>query len=98
VSDRPPAPRRPEPLDVDAVKVVTIGTVLWGVAFVALVPFWGRLSDDGHGSWLWTCLAGLGLGLLGIELCRRMRVSEVRARERAERKRRRAQAAKPSQP
>ncbi len=94
MTERPPSPqRRPEPLDVDAVKVVTIGTVLWGVAFVVMAPFWGRLSDDGHGSWLWTCLAGVGLGLLGIEVCRRRREALLRARERELRRRRRAEAA-----
>ena len=63
----------PPPLEGDDVKVVTIGTVLWAIAFVAIVPFYGRLADDGRGWWAWTCLAGFGLGLLGIEYCRRRR-------------------------
>ena len=36
-----------------------------GVAFVLLLPFYGRLEDDGHLWWLWTCVAGFGLGLVG---------------------------------
>ncbi|UYM06703.1 DUF2530 domain-containing protein [Solicola gregarius] len=62
-----------EPLDVDGVRTVTIGTALWLVAFVALLPFVGPLRDAGQIWWLWTCLAGFGLGLIGIEYCRRRR-------------------------
>jgi hypothetical protein len=68
--------RRPDglaPLDVDGVRVVEIGTLLWLVAFVGMLPFYGRLKDDGHAWWLWTCLAGFGLGALGVEYCRRRR-------------------------
>lgn len=62
-----------EPLDVDGVRTVTVGTALWVVALLALLPFVGTLRDAGHIWWLWTCLAGFGLGLIGIEYCRRRR-------------------------
>ena len=62
-----------EPIDVDGVRAVEIGTLIWLVAFVGTLPFYGRLRDDGHGWWLWTCLAGFGLGALGVEFCRRRR-------------------------
>ncbi|MGA8847234.1 MAG: DUF2530 domain-containing protein [Nocardioides sp.] len=62
-----------EPLDVDGVRTVEIGTVLFFVAFVALLPFYGQLEGDGRAWWLWTCLTGVGLGLLGLEYCRRRR-------------------------
>ncbi len=62
-----------EPLDVDGVRTVEIGSAVWLLAFLALLPFYGRLSEDGRTWWLWTCLAGLGLGLLGLEYCRRRR-------------------------
>jgi hypothetical protein len=58
---------------VDGVRAVEVGTVIWLVAFVGMLPFYGRLQDDGHAWWLWTCLAGFGLGALGIEYCRRRR-------------------------
>jgi hypothetical protein len=62
-----------EPLDLDGVRTVEIGTVLWLVAFLALLPFYGRLDDSGRVWWLWTCMAGVGLGLIGLEYCRRKR-------------------------
>jgi hypothetical protein len=59
------------PLDVDGIRTLIVGTALWGVAFVALLPFYGRLDEQGRAWWLWTCLAGFGLGLMGLEVCRR---------------------------
>jgi len=60
-----------DPLDVDGVRTVTVGVGLWLLGFVALLPFYGRLEEAGQGWWLWTCLAGFGLGLFGLEYCRR---------------------------
>jgi hypothetical protein len=68
-----------EPLDVDGVRTIEVGTALWLVAFVALLPFYGRLQDAGRGWWLWTCLAGFGLGLSGLEYCRRRRRARAAA-------------------
>ena len=62
-----------DPLDVDGVRTVEVGTAAWLVAFVALLPFYGRLEAAGEAWWLWTCLAGFGFGLLGLEYCRRRR-------------------------
>ena len=62
-----------EPLDVDGVRTVEVGTALWLLAFLALLPFYGRLEESGNLWWLWTCMAGFGLGLLGLEYCRRRR-------------------------
>ncbi|MGZ4501614.1 MAG: DUF2530 domain-containing protein [Nocardioidaceae bacterium] len=64
---------RVDPLDVDGVRTVAVGTILWLVAFVLLLPFYGRLQDTDRVWWLWTCLAGFGLGLLGWDYCRRRR-------------------------
>jgi hypothetical protein len=62
-----------EPLDVDGVRTIQVGTAVFFVAFVALLPFYGVLEEDGRTWWLWMCLAGMGLGLFGIEYCRRRR-------------------------
>ena len=64
-----------EPLDLDGVRTVEVGTIAFLIGFLALLPFYGSLSDDGRTWWLWTCLAGFGLGLFGIEYCRRRRVA-----------------------
>jgi hypothetical protein len=61
------------PLDVDGVATVAIGTAAWALTFIALLPFYGALRDHGRVWLLWTCLAGFGLGLLGLEYCRRRR-------------------------
>ena len=61
------------PLDVDGVRTVEVGAAVWLVAFIALLPFYGALQDSGRTWWLWTCLAGFGLGLCGLEYCRRRR-------------------------
>lgn len=61
------------PLDVDGVRTVEVGTVLWLIGFIGLLPFYGALADSGRTWWLWTCLAGFGLGLFGLDHCRRRR-------------------------
>ena len=45
----------------------------------ACCPFWGALQDSGRTWWLWTCLAGFGLGLCGLEYCRRRRKERAAA-------------------
>ena len=52
-----------EPMDLDGVRTMTIGTALWGFAVLALLPFLGRLESADHGWWFWTAVAGFGLGL-----------------------------------
>jgi len=62
-----------QPMDVDGVRTMIVGTAFWAVAAIALVPFWGTLRENGAEWWLWSALAGFGLGLIGIEYCRRHR-------------------------
>jgi hypothetical protein len=72
LSLRPPNARpAPEPLEADVVRIVIVGTSLWFAAFLVLLPFRDRLAADGRGFWLWTCLAGGLLGLVGLLLARR---------------------------
>lgn len=70
-----------EPLDVDGVRTVEVGVGLWLLGFLALLPFYGRLEASGNVWWLWTCLAGFGLGLFGLEYCRRRRKARAELRE-----------------
>lgn len=64
----------------DAVVPVTVGTVIWAVAFVALLPFRTRLQAAGNDWWIWVCLTGLVLGVLGSLWVRRRRDAYRRAR------------------
>lgn len=66
-----------EPLDVDGVRTVQVGTGLFLLAFIALLPFYGRLEEEGRTWLLWMCLTGVGLGLLGVEYCKRRRVQRT---------------------
>ncbi len=70
-----------EPLDVTGVRTVTVGTALFVLAFLALLPFTDDLREQGRMWWLWTCGAGIGLGLFGISYCRR-RAAAMAARSR----------------
>jgi hypothetical protein len=73
-----------EPMDLDGVRTVEIGTLAWFIGFIALLPFYNSLAEDGRTWWLWTCLTGFGLGLFGIEYCRRRKAARlVRAEERS---------------
>jgi len=65
--------RRPDPppLPYDGVLTVTVGTGLWLVALIVLLPFWSHLQRDGHLWWIATAATGFGLGLVGIYYCRR---------------------------
>lgn len=62
-----------EPLDVDGVRTVRVGTALFLLGFVGLLPFYGQLEETDRTWLLWMCLTGTGLGFLGIEYCKRRR-------------------------
>lgn len=63
-----PGPRKqaPPPLRVDTARVVLAGTALWAVALVVLLV----LGDRVDRMWVWTCVAAIGLGLLGLAVMR----------------------------
>lgn len=48
------------------VPFALVGMGVWAVAGVVLLPFHGWLADHGHTGWLWTCLAGVLVGLPGL--------------------------------
>ncbi|MHA6762420.1 DUF2530 domain-containing protein [Streptacidiphilus sp. PAMC 29251] len=68
------------PMEANDVAIVTGGTVLWLVAFLVLLPFHSRLSSHHDIKWLWTCLTGTALGLIGIWYCRARRDAIARSR------------------
>lgn len=63
----------PPPVQINARRIVAVGTVVWFVAFAVLLFFCGWLGDHSHRIWLWTCLAGWVLGLMGLTIMSRHR-------------------------
>lgn len=59
---------RPPAADTDARPVVLIGSALFFLGFLALLFCYGWLGEHHHRVWLWTCLAGWILGLVGWAL------------------------------
>lgn len=58
----------PEPIETNDAKAVIAGTGLWALALVALLIF--RPAPE-HTWLIWTCVAGIVLGLLGLWYVRR---------------------------
>lgn len=54
----------PEPAVTDDRAAILTGLVLWVLAFAALLVVVGPLVEAGRVWWLWTCLVGVGLGLV----------------------------------
>jgi hypothetical protein len=63
--------RELKPMEVDLSRIVLIGTVLYAIAAVILLPMQSSLTDDGHGRWPWIAVSGVGLGLLGLYYLKR---------------------------
>lgn len=64
---------QPPAVQINARRIVMIGTAIYFVAFLVLLPFYGWLGRHDHRVWLWTCLAGAVLGVLGYLIMRRHR-------------------------
>jgi hypothetical protein len=60
-----------EPLDVTGTRTIAVGTAGWCIALVVLLAYSSTLRADERMWWLWTCVAGIGLGLFGLSYCRR---------------------------
>lgn len=68
-----------QPMETNDVMIVAIGTVLFAIAFLVMLPMHSSLQHSGHGRWLWVALAGAVLGVVGLVYCRRraQRMSKV---------------------
>jgi hypothetical protein len=68
----------PPPLEGnDRVITLTI-TVAWAVAFFVLVALRHQLPEHSRW-WIWTCAAGVGLGLFGLAYVPHLKRSRERA-------------------
>jgi hypothetical protein len=68
----------PPPLEGDDQLVTRVITAGWAIALVVLLIIGGRLRPDVRW-WIWTCVAGLGLGLFGLWYLPRLKRSRSRA-------------------
>jgi hypothetical protein len=60
-----------EPLEIDGITAVIVGTIVWTVATVIMILMRDQLEASGRGNWIWICACGVLLGLLGIRYTRR---------------------------
>jgi hypothetical protein len=68
----------PPPVQVNARRIVAAGTALFFVGFVVLLPFYDWLGRHHHRIWLWTCLAGAILGVIGyLQMIRHKRMGRT---------------------
>jgi sterol desaturase/sphingolipid hydroxylase (fatty acid hydroxylase superfamily) len=61
-----------QPLDVTGLRTVGVGTTAFaGATFYLLLFQLDWMRDTDRLWWLWTCFAGLGLGVFGFVYCTR---------------------------
>ena len=79
---REPGPRLspPPPLEGNDQLVTGIITAGWAIALIVLLIVHGSIPSDARW-WIWTCAAGLGLGLFGLWYLPRLKRSRTRAAE-----------------
>jgi multisubunit Na+/H+ antiporter MnhE subunit len=68
----------PPPLEANDELVTAVITVGWAVALVVLLVLRDQLPA-GERWWIWTCLAGLVMGLFGLWYVPRVKRSRARA-------------------
>ncbi|NBX70957.1 MAG: DUF2530 domain-containing protein [Actinobacteria bacterium] len=66
-----------EPLPVDGVQAVRVGTVIWAIGFLVCLVTRTQLQKHGINDAHWVCLAGVVLGLLG-QIYTRRRVNRLK--------------------
>ncbi|MCA0144652.1 DUF2530 domain-containing protein [Blastococcus sp. LR1] len=72
-----PLKQAPPPLQIDTARVVLAGMAAWAVALVVLLI----LGDRVDRMWTWTCVAALGLAVLGLWIMRLQGQSRSRHRD-----------------
>lgn len=81
-SNRPPIRPAPPPLEANDERVTAIITAGWAIALVAVLIMRDQIPA-GDRWWIWTCAAGLGMGLFGLWYVPRLK--RTRARKAARR-------------
>jgi len=86
-SNRRPAP---PPLEANAPLVTLAGIAAWAVALIVLLAVREHIPASDRW-WIWTCVAGIGLGVFALFYIPYL----LRSRERAARRRARADRGEP---
>jgi uncharacterized membrane protein len=68
----------PPPLEANDQLVTAVITAAWAVALVVLLALWEQIPA-GQRWWIWTCAAGLAMGLFGLWYVPRMKRGRARA-------------------
>jgi len=71
----------PPPLEANDRLVTAVGTAAWAVALVILLILREQIPDDEQW-WIWTCVAGLVMGLFGLWYVPQLKRFRTRAAER----------------
>lgn len=58
-----------EPVDEDGVVIGAVGTVAFAVATLVCWLMLDRLTAAGYADWLWICLTGTVVGVIGTAYC-----------------------------
>jgi uncharacterized membrane protein len=79
----PPRRPAPPPLEANDQQVAAILTAVWAVALVIVLILRDRLPADARW-WIWTCVAGVCMGLFGLWYVPRLKRGRARkAQQRA---------------
>ncbi|MDO4412915.1 DUF2530 domain-containing protein [Cutibacterium sp.] len=57
------------PVDANGVTVGIVGTIAFAVASIVCWAMFDHLTETGYRDWLWICLTGTGLGIVGTAYC-----------------------------
>jgi len=68
----------PPPLEANDQLVTAVGTAAWAVALVILIILREQIPADERW-WIWTCTAGLAMGLFGLWYVPRLKRARARA-------------------
>ena len=71
-------PAQPPPLEANDQLVTGVVAAGWAVALIVLLIVRDRLPADARW-WIWTCVAGLVMGLFGLWYVPRLKRGRVRA-------------------
>jgi hypothetical protein len=75
---RGPKPTPPPPLEANDRLVTLTGTAGWALALIVLLIVRGSVPSD-HRWWIWTCAAGLAMGLFALWYVPRFKRARARA-------------------